>query len=498
MYAAGLPIELSLNVNLIAVIFLAALGFYLYGYLETKNQWLSLLPSLLYVSHPYFLVVIFIRGAIAEAWFMGLLPWILTIFSLVRRDKLANWQLIWTPIILTVFFLSHQIMATLALIILTIWLLVEKQVRLDKKLSGSERKLLLSIGLTILLTAFAFIPMILERQFVRASLGQITGRPITEQLVGLSRLIFDKWRYSGLSGLASDQGEFAKTVGVTSWLVLGLAAWQFKKCRMQNEKCRIFIFWSLVFGLFVFMLTPYSAFVWNHLLILEFIQHPWRLLWVSILASVILLVELLKSKRLSLPAQAGNLEARVLVGAIVLSSIWALIFQAHPAGSTRKTAEDWQFYGGTGDSFDELVPISFNSQLNLKLDQQLVVRNQGQMIYPDLTKEEPNNDGQTKVISWTGTKMEYQVEATAAAEVIQRTAYFPGWFAQVDHQSVTINAQDHEFPGRIVIKVPAGKSLVQVKFGDSQVRGIGKTLSLMGVGGWAAVLTFMYLKSVIE
>lgn len=173
---------------------------------------------------------------------------------------------------------------------------------------------------------------------------------------------------------------------------------------------------------------------------------------------------------------------------VLAQSFFALLNWTAPESKFHMSEQDWLHFGDITQNYDGLLPKTFDSNRNLKLDRKLVVRIIGEKTYPDPAMEQPLNGGETEQESWSGTKMQYLATATQSAEVIQKTMYFPGWHAYVNDQEVKINYDDQEFPGRVIIPISAGKNQIKVEYkGNTWARNLGKILTiigLIGLGGW--------------
>ncbi|MEN8253316.1 MAG: hypothetical protein ABFQ62_03000 [Patescibacteria group bacterium] len=463
-YALGFSVESSLNLFLISSMFLSGLGVFVLSFLKTKKAFLSLLPAFLYICAPYFLLNIFIRGAIGEVSVLSLLPWVFLLGELTAKKTSRLVSIIIDflgVLVLLAFILSHQILAAFGLLIavLRFW---------------RNRRFLLFIALALLVSAFSLLPMLLEKQFVRAGASEeyLLKHDIGGH-VSIKNLLFSKWEYSGLVD-SSENGRFAKTVGVSQWMVFIVAVGVLlkNKDRKIEDKINIKLFFWILISLFlIFLILPISMPFWRVFKFLEYLQFPWRLLGLLIFSITMILIELVQLRFLE------RREIKILGLLVVLATFWALIFQAKPAAYTAKDDLDWHHFPLTADSYGEIMPVWFDSNRNLKLDKQLVLRWE--------TGELSDLENNFSEIQWLGSKMSYSVESSQSAEVIQKTAYFPGWEARVNNKQVDVNYKDTEYPGRIIIPIEKGQSKIELEFSNNTwARKVGGEITLLGLVLW--------------
>ena len=75
----------------------------------------------------------------------------------------------------------------------------------------------------------------------------------------------------------------------------------------------------------------------------------------------------------------------------------------------------------------------------------------------------------------------FPVSAKTPIKVVAHIQYFPGWRAYVDGRSVPIQFQYAIYRGEIVFQIPKGQHDIRLSFGESKLRFIADSLTIMTV-----------------
>ena len=467
-------IELSVNLFTTLLVVLAGLGVYFLVYVSTQNRFQSFVLALSYISAPYFLLNIFVRGAVGEIAFLGLLPWVMLLLR-VRKQVKTWWYIFLFPIFLVAWLLSHQVLVMITLPILLGWVVIE-ELNLSKKqqrLEKHELKMLLVLfGIVFAMVIWSWLPMLLEKNLIVANQLNYMKTSYDEQFPALARLIWSNWQYSGLVD-RSENGQFTQMVGVFQWLIFGISAffllskWMVKKSEINLK----LIYWLLIFIISLLLMLDLSLPIWKLLAPLQNLQLPWRLLFIPVLASTMMLIELF-------PVLKNKVQYLLSI-VIVIWYLYVAAFWARPVATFHKPIEQWLEYHLSGDSFGELRPIWFELGENLRDFKQLYFLDNQQ----NLTQIEPIN------LTWTGTHMSYNLDPVVEGRVIQKTLYYPGWRVIINDLPVEIDYQLNDWSGRITYTVANGPQKVEVVFSD---RGTSREflnyIGIFGIGIWLLVL----------
>lgn len=478
LFALTDSVELSLNLLMFISLFAGGVGMFILASLKLKEkqknwQLQALFIALGYFSAPYILLNVFVRGALGEISFWGLLPWVMIFISLKNFSK-NIWYVLLGPIFLWSWFLSHQVLALLALPVLLFSEFVSDG---EVKISSFRKNLFFFwlIGLAILMVMFSWLPMVLEKNLVALGYENYQPHAYSEQFPSFWRLIFSKWEYSGLID-RNENGRFTQMIGWPFLLIIGLALfewWRQKKTTWTKKNgLKNLFFWLVAFFVNLFLMAKWSLWLWQLLPPLQYVQHPWRLLGFSVFASLFVWLEwLLISK---------NKPAKIAINCFVgLSFLVTTLFWAKPVSTFSKPVEQWLEYHLTGDSYSELTPITFDRGENIAYPEKLYFLDNADQLRSVM----PTN------LLWTGTHMGYSFETTQAGRIIQKTAYFPGWQVWIDDQPATIEAMEASWSGRITYWVEPGVHQILAIYSDTNTpRQMANKISLLGFGLWFVTL----------
>jgi hypothetical protein len=321
----------------------------------------------------------------------------------------------------------------------------------------------------MLLVQFFWTPFLAEKNFVKAGNGFSTSDYFVRFPKAVD-LVWSNWSWGGFEN--SDVGShFTHRIGIIFFLIIATIFIKNKKNKLTTME----IFLTLVFITSCFLLTKYSKLVWDIIWPIQSVQFPWRILWVPVFTACLIFLE-------SNWSQKVTVKWRIVGGIVIMATIiHHLIFYAKPAGYIQNSNHTWLQYPYTTTSNGEFDPIWFDAHKNLKLTEIVVGRAKGQNLY--------HKDKMTGLIpieykqkAWTGSEMVYEITATQSAEIIQKTAYFPGWKVIVDNTETPIIFDDPEFPGRITFAVDSGKHAIKVKYtAYTWDRFLGYALSSLGM-----------------
>jgi hypothetical protein len=276
-----------------------------------------------------------------------------------------------------------------------------------------------------------------------------------DHFVSLKQLIYSPWGF-GYSVPGTGDG-MSFQLGPFHWLLALLSLTLLFYSWLKRQKIDWqWVFFGLLFGVSIVAMLPVSLPIWKALPFVHYVQFPWRLLAFATLAVAGLTAQLVKTW--------PKLTFTIIGTALVYVSVVA---------STPGGWFDWdnQFYfrypfstslnnANTPKWFEE------NENYNLK---------EGRMF--DL-----QGVGSFRPISWKTQKHVYEITAPQDTEVLERTAYFPGWEVRLDGQKTAIDYQKPEYPGIITYRVPQGTHLVEVKFTENTPsRILGDSVSLISL-----------------
>jgi len=437
-------------------------GLFLYLLFRKKlNPKAGLISALVYLAAPYQMLDIFVRCSIGEIVALGVLPFMLwTIDNLIAKPNRLNFFI--TTLGLAFFSLTHNIIfffSTPVLILFTLF-----NTRSQKKLSFKALKpIILSFLLAAGLTLFFWAPALLEKKYTNIDLLAQMSSEYQDHFPTFKQLVYSPWGY-GYSYLGEDD-KMSFQIGPIHWIIsilsITLIALKIKKSR----KIEFFpAFFGLLFLGSIFFLTPTSLPIWKILPLVNYVQFPWRLLTFATLASAGL---------------AGFLAKRLSKLALILTLL-ALIyvsFLAKPAGWFNWDDHFWHEYPFNTSIGGANTPRWFNDVQNIDLKP-------GHFF--DLNGISSFNE-----VSWKTQKHVYEISAPRETEVLERTAYFPGWEVKIDGINTPIDYQKQAYPGIITFKVPPGNHTIVTRFTENTpARILGDSVSIFSL-----IIFLLILKS---
>jgi len=267
IHLTGLPIIPSLEISYLLALTVGYIGMvqFLKKYV---SRWGSLIGGILYVTSPFLAVDIFVRGNLAEVWFLALLP-----ISLCLLTKVNKKGLFITSLMLSFLFSVHNIFSLLAVGIVLVYSILVK-----------NKFAFFSIGGGLLLSSYFLIPAIVELPLVHAK-SVATLTQYTDHFICPSQLWSSPWGYGGSvpgcqwDGMSFMLGKIHLLMGGIGivFLVWNLVIKQNKKYQSIMISVAILLIGS------IFMTTKYSTQIWLVFKgILALFQFPWRFLLVAI------------------------------------------------------------------------------------------------------------------------------------------------------------------------------------------------------------------------
>jgi len=268
---------------MIASYLLGGLG--IYTLLAKKDRVLATGLSLIYLMTPYQFLNFFVRGALGEIVALGLMPWALYTFELLKDGKS---KLTWYhPIPLALVFLAHNFLGILFAVFLlgySFFLKVNRQ------------KVWLSLLLSFGLATFFLLPMFAERDYLYSLDNQFFTFRFDQHFVYAKQLLYGKWDYWYSVPGPVDGMSFQLGIAQIILSGLGILAILSRDHRSWSSLYLIIAYLGSVF-----LMTGRSFWVWDKISILQTIQFPWRLLFMTTILSPVLgfyFLSLIKSRKI--------------------------------------------------------------------------------------------------------------------------------------------------------------------------------------------------------
>jgi 4-amino-4-deoxy-L-arabinose transferase-like glycosyltransferase len=471
-YYVGGAIEAVGTDALLATKAMMAIGVMLAGvsmYLLGKEFWGKsggILSALFYMYAPYHAVDIYVRGDVAEYWAYVFIP--LVFLGLWKIYKEGKWRyVVLAAASFALIIISHNLTAMMVspfFILFALYLIFKAKKR------KATLYLLGTFIIGVLLSAFYWLPAILEMQYTNVSSLIQGGSNFRDHFVCLSQLWTSPWGYGGstkgcVDGLSFMVGKY-HLILASLLFIFALTALIFRKYfnRFPKEKLIILVFAFLGFLVSLFFTLQISQPIWELIRPMAFFQYPWRFLLTAIFFASFMVgalfwaVEELVKKRIIVTS------VLVLLSCLfVLVSVKFFVPEKHLYVNSdyyvSASALEWR----TSKISDEYLPKNFQ-----RPESQSGIANFSELNSNNLTLQSSTVKTQTVTLNLSVSK---------AMSVVIPLAYFPAWQGYVDNQKVSV--KDNR--GKIDIMIPQGLHQVKLDFEQTPVELIGDLFSLVGI-----------------
>ncbi len=382
----------------------------------------AVIATVIFSYVPYWFVDIYVRGSVGEVWALSFVMLALCALAYVKPRLFA--------FAVGALILSHNILAMIFVPVLCI-------------AAAKTRKMLVYWAAGIGLSAYFWLPALLERAYV-TGLNTVDYR---DHFPALVQMLFPSWG-SGYSvpGLG-DQMSFQ--IGIIPLLVLVTAGILVLKRTKMSASVRWYSILALT-GITVsaFLMTEYAAFLWAALPFIRFMQFPWRLLSVFVIATPIL---------------AGLVTGKLPKWGIILMLLSVLFayHYARPVMYEMRTdaqyLENPSFTSGTsslGDMF-QTVWLAGSPRKDTVFSGTVT----------GVTKQAP-------------TSYIFTVTASESAVFSAPVAYYPGWQARVDERQI---AASPDANGLVSLSVPKGDHKIRIWLGRTPLQTAAAAISILSL-----------------
>src|SRR3989344_9320851 len=152
------------------------------------GNWGGALSAIFYSFAPYHALDFYVRGAMGEMWGLMFFPAIFWAFvKLEEKVNVSN--LILSSILIAGLILSHNLSTMIFMPLVLIWIILLFLRKRQKQFLGFS---LISLILAVSISAFYFLPMIVEKNLVHVDTTTYGYFSYTEHFKGLRRVILDR------------------------------------------------------------------------------------------------------------------------------------------------------------------------------------------------------------------------------------------------------------------------------------------------------------------
>ncbi len=411
------------------------------------RRWLdrrdAIFAAAFYAANPYFILIVYWRSAFAELLAGALMP-LLLLYALRSEEENAN-VTIPLALIVTAAWLTNipaAVMLNYSLALLLAILAILKR---------SPRVLLLGALAVLLgaaLAAFFLVPAAYEQRWV--NIAEVLSPGVRPQ---------DNFLFVKINDV--DHNRFNLLVSIVASaeiILLALAAFLSRSWRTRQPR----LWWTLLgWALFAVVLNfSFSAWFWNHLPDLRYLQLPWR--WLLCLNFALALLVTLAWRRWIVRLLI------CLAMLAVLGFVWHRIQTPwwEESADFREMLEHQQ--NGSGyEGTDEYVPVGADPY-EVKQDAPRVALDDS---------EAPNQIRQLQIQQWDAESKAFTVALAQPGQLALRLFNYPAWRVEVNGQPVATSTR--AVTGQILIPVQAGENRVQIVFTRTWDRTLGEIISIV-------------------
>lgn len=431
----------------------------------------GVIGALLYGFAPYRFVDLYVRGAIGEHVAFVFPPLILFFLYKLSQPRTRNNELrtsnqeliygICLSISIAFFILSHNAVSLMFLPIIGLYILYlffTDAKRSPYFILNTLFFILIGFGLS----AFFWMPALIEGRYTLRNI--VTKGEALQRFVPWNMFFYSPWVIGG-------GNDTTKFLGFPQWLgVLGsiILFWKSKE-----KKLRWFIGATLVLLMgTLFIMTQWSRFIWEKLMILQNFQFPWRFQMVSVFLTALLggisITHWIASKNHEPRTKNKEPGTRnILFISFCIFSVLITAYMWKPKGYTFEHESFYTgIYKGTTDT-GESSPI-------------------WSVRFMEYAPSKPMDviGGKATVTQRSRTTIEhvYTIDAITPSQLLENTLYFPGWKIYVDGFQTGIEFQDPNHRGIMTFYIDEGIHEVRVVFKNTTVRMYAEYIALISSG----------------
>ncbi|MCU0513185.1 MAG: 6-pyruvoyl-tetrahydropterin synthase-related protein, partial [Anaerolineae bacterium] len=472
LHGAGLSYVAAFLAAMVLYTFMAAGSMFLLGQAwgGARGTAAGFIAAAAYVYAPYLLFNSIWRGAVAEYAALALLPGVLwALHRWLLNGSRAN--LVLVTLCFAALVLTHHITSLYGAGLLLLYGLLIGALHGQGRRAALLLRLALALVLPLLLTAFFWLPVLLETDDVKID-------AITAALPAIDVLSNFAPVTAALRPplIPADPTQLQPPIPVAlslAQLVLALPALVLLVRRRGPVPQRALIAWALAgILLLLFMTTPASAAVWHWLPLLRYSQFPWRLLGPASLL-LALTVALGVARRPRLAAVAVMLYALPWI-------VWIPLPEVQP--QTICDAQDFERESGliATSSFGEFLPRQVAELPDAERRRALC---SATGIPPRLT---PPPGVTLHHAAWEPTAATLRLTAATPTELVFDWLYVPAFAATLNGATVPVTPTVPH--GLVSVAVPAGEHTLEVRLGSTPVQTLANGITLAGLAGGLLLL----------
>ncbi len=420
----------------------------------------AILATVLYIYAPYRAVDIYVRGAFSEVWAFVFFPLIFYTSALLA-EKVNLKRMAYLALSLAGLFLTHNVTTLIFLPFLALWwlylVLKHKSRTVILPFAGS---FVLSLGLSV----FFLLPALFERQFIQTKYLLVGYFDFRAHFVAFYQFFSPIWGYG--SSLWGPIDDMSFQIGLAHWATLVLALILGLLFRKDQNLLPLFCLLGFSFLLSIFLQHNKSAFVWEAIPLMAFIQFPWRFLAISIFIISITGAAIgeIVMRRFKIVYYVSNkLVYFLLIASVVLINLSYFRPRNYVDDDFfEKFLNKEKMHQGI-DLTKDYFPIWVKNDRVEYFGSPRAVK--GEIAVLNFEKKTASAKGSINVIS--DSRIELPI------------TYFPGWEVKANRR--VLNLSEPSIQGLITFELPKGEYQIDLELKDTPVRIMGNILSIVSL-----------------
>jgi len=425
----------------------------------------SLLGAVLYATSPWMAVEIFIRGNLAELWFMALLP---IIFWIIYKNSYSDKPLLFvlSSIIISFGLTVHNALSVLLIPTIFLYILLLPKIR----------KNIISFIFAFLISAYFLIPGVLELSLTYAS-TRVNPHDYPNQLLCAWQLwTTPYWGYGGSTpgcadGMSFMLGKPQILIGFTG--LIGIIYYFVKNKFKKSINKKALIFMAILAITSIFMTTYYSFNISSILYpYIGWIQFPWRLLSFSLFGLSFLAAGLIIPKKLK---KFGFLLILLAIFISFYNSKFFIKDMINRQRFEKNFLSKSYIEQAVAYKISEYLPKTASYQEWLEYEPKKDSSERIDLTLIDSKFIHELDDGKTTIIENDNF---LKIAQTNSKKILLNIHYYPYWKIIINDQSYIPNQFD--FLGRPIIKLTKD-SIINLTYQQTKTEKLGNLITIMSL-----------------
>lgn len=449
-HVVGFSFTTSLKI-LLALAYVTS-GITMYLWLkEGFNKLVGFVGGIFYLYAPFHLVDLHFRVSPGDLLVYALLP-LAAFVNLRLINKAGIRYFMFSSLIITLLMISHPIslvaMTFIALYLILIFYIYKYPF---KYLYWC----ILSLLLGLFLSAFYWLPVILEKKYIITS---VISQTISFEK--FSYFFISPWKYGLL--FQGPKGELTFLIGyIQIFLIIMLLIYLYKK-KLKKKEAKISIFFLTYLAVIIFLFNPISEPVWNTLPLYKSLEFSYRLSFiVVVLTSVIAAITVSKTNK------------KIIIVICAFAIFSTILNWGHRKVIPHITDKElinnlpYSTFQNEGGTATTTIWVDPKHPWMSEIPKQHLEVIQGQV--------------QIKEIQRITTNHVYSLYSITNSYLKENTYFYPGWVLKVDGKNQEINFKNQKYPGIITFNLKSGLHKVELTFIDTPIRYYSKLLSFFSL-----------------